>query len=150
MVRTNGDGAVSRAAENALLRLGSRVMMLVGVPIILAVAGFGGNHFIQALDANTQASSELKTETVKLRGELTNLRDQQAHDVKFLNNRIDGHADRLKGLDDRNMQQDQRIDRQDFRIEQLLERVRVRSVDPPPPAVPSAPSLQVYPPPGPR
>ena len=123
--------------------------MVVGVPVILAVAGFGGNRFIQALDANTQASADLRTETVKLRGELTNLRDQQAHDVKFLNNRIDAHGDRLKGLDDRNMQQDQRIDRQDFRIEQLLERVRVRPVDPPP-AVPSAPSLQVYPPPGPR
>jgi len=37
--------------------------------------------------------------------------------------RINAHADRLRGIDDRNVQQDTRMDRQDMKIEGIQQRI---------------------------
>ncbi len=110
------DGAISRAAENAMLRLAARWMMVAGLPVMLAVIGWGGREIVAATNQNTLA-------TVRLEGKLDGLQGTIDGTTRLLNSRIDAHADRLKSLDDRNTQQDTRMDRQDNRIDAIQQRV---------------------------
>lgn len=100
---------VAKAAENALLKLGARLVMVVGVPIGLGIGGWMAREVIASTDQNTKAVIEIRSD---IRG-LT----------QVLNGRIDAHADRLKGIDERNTQQDARMDRHEQKLDGLILRL---------------------------
>lgn len=105
----NSEARFAKVAENALLKLGARLVMVVGVPIGLGIGGWMAREVIASTDQNTRAVIEIRSD---IRG-LT----------QVLNGRIDAHADRLKGIDERNTQQDARMDRHEQKLDGLILRL---------------------------
>ena len=111
----NGNGAESRAAraaENALLKLGARLVMVVGVPIGLGIGGWAAREVIAATNENTRA-------IVEIRGDIRAL-------TSGLSGRLDAQADRIKGIDERNTQQDARMDRHEQKLDGIILRLPPR------------------------
>lgn len=104
MSESHPNGA-EKAAENATLKLWSRLMMAVGVPVGLAIGG--------AVAAEVWNTSKMTAAAV------VRLEESVKGLTAVLNSRIDAHADRLKGLDERNTQQDARMDRTDQKIDAM-------------------------------
>lgn len=92
---------LEKAANNALLTLLSRAIMLAVVPL----GGWAAGQIYYAVQENACA-------TVKLETTLNTLISQQIPElVGRLNDRINAHADRIKSIDERNNRQDEQIDR---------------------------------------
>lgn len=103
------EARVAKVAENALLKLGARLVMVVGVPIGLGAGGWMASKVIAATDENTKA-------VIEIRGDIRTM-------TSILNGRIDAHADRLRGIDERNTQQDARMDRHEQKLDGLILRL---------------------------
>ena len=88
--------ATEKAAENATLKLWSRLMMAVGVPVGLAIGG--------AVAAEVWNTSKMTSAAV------IRLEESVKGLTNMLNSRIDAHAQRLDSIDRRNDSQDVKID----------------------------------------
>lgn len=165
MAYTNGDGAASRAAERVAQHAIFRVVALTMAALSLPVGSWIGTEVWSQLKENNKATTSLERRIDRLDALFSPLQEQQKTlnqniennraVVGSLENRVNAHAQRhdtvdkrLDGLDARNRDQDIEIREMQRRVWRMPD--GGPPVNQPPPMVPSAPSLEVYPPPRPR
>lgn len=113
----NGNGSrIEKAAESVMLRLVARWMMALGIPVVIAVVGWGGREIVSATNANTFALVELKGVVSGVQGKIDG-------SVTLLNSRIDAHVEQLKSLRDKDAQHDSQFEKQSDRINNIQQQI---------------------------
>lgn len=123
---TPPDSKANKAAENAVLKLVARYSMVAIIPLITGFGGVGlwvANKVWESVQAGNRETNDTLKATNSAVNDLRIMITGITGNQTLLNSRIDVHADRFKGVDERNTQQDQRMDRQDNKIDAIQLRV---------------------------
>lgn len=100
---TGNGNRVERAAHSAMLGLIARAMILIGIPVTLAVIGWGGREIVGATQQNTLALVEIK-------GIIAGVQSRIDGTATLLNSRIDVHGEQLKSLREVDQRHDSKLD----------------------------------------
>lgn len=103
-VQLDQDTRISRVAENAMLKLAARLIMVFVVPSSLAIGGAMATWLISTTHENTKA-------LIRQEAKLTSLADVTVPAaVLALTDRINNHEKRLDNIDLYNRAQDKRFE----------------------------------------